>query len=140
MVRELSIDIPNQYRGIGRITPSGAITEGPDGSLWFVEETLQGTVGIGRITPEGAMTEFPSPVAPDSGETRHRDGVRREPLAHRARDRSRRAVHAARVECDPHTARRVQGVGQDRADVHKGTDDHDEAEEEAESENEEVKK
>ena len=55
------------------ITPgrfAAAITEGPDGSLWFVEATLQeGTVGLGRITPDGAITEFPSPVGPNSGET-----------------------------------------------------------------------
>ena len=55
---------------IGRITPSGAlegwaiptpggkpagITAGPDGNLWFTEETAG---NIGRITPAGAISEF----------------------------------------------------------------------------------
>jgi streptogramin lyase len=57
---------------IGRITPSGTITEfrvptpnsvpwmitiGPDGNLWFTQQDGQ----IGRITPKGAVTEFPLP-------------------------------------------------------------------------------
>ncbi len=55
---------------IGRITPSGVITEftppgfiylngitsGPDGNLWFV-----GSNGIGRITPSGVITTYPYP-------------------------------------------------------------------------------
>jgi streptogramin lyase len=64
---------------IGRITPSGTITEfplpnaggvpwgitgGPDGNLWFTESgnggPNQGT-NIGRITPTGTITEFPLP-------------------------------------------------------------------------------
>ena len=61
-------------RAIGRITPSGQITEfssglnagsypaaiapGADGNLWFTD---QGTTGaIGRITPSGQITEFSS--------------------------------------------------------------------------------
>jgi hypothetical protein len=55
---------------IGRITPSGVITEfrllasrfgatgitaGPDGNLWFTEDH---TDQIGRITPSGVITEF----------------------------------------------------------------------------------
>jgi streptogramin lyase len=62
---------------IGRITPSGAITEfpiptansqpvsivtGSDGNLWFAE---QDSLKIGRITPTGAITEFPLP-SPDN--------------------------------------------------------------------------
>jgi streptogramin lyase len=55
---------------IGRITPSGSITEfpvpsgsfritaGPDGNLWF---TGYSTGEIGRITPGGSITEFPTP-------------------------------------------------------------------------------
>lgn len=39
---------PNAPRGI---------TTGPDGNLWFVEEDN----GIGRITPSGQITEFPLP-------------------------------------------------------------------------------
>jgi streptogramin lyase len=65
---------------IGRITPSGTITEfpipstnsapvaivtGSDGNLWFAE---QDTTTIGRITPTGTITEFPLP-SPD-GEPR----------------------------------------------------------------------
>ena len=56
---------------IGRITPSGQVTEfpiptpesipneitaGPDGNLWFTEEKAD---KIGRITPSGEITEFP---------------------------------------------------------------------------------
>jgi streptogramin lyase len=57
---------------IGRITPSGVITEfstglnagsspqglaaGPDGNLWFTDTGT--TKAIGRITPSGAITEF----------------------------------------------------------------------------------
>jgi streptogramin lyase len=57
---------------IGRITPSGTITEfsagleqfgslqglvsGPDGNLWFVGD--MGPAAIGRITPSGTVTEF----------------------------------------------------------------------------------
>jgi streptogramin lyase len=56
---------------IGRITPSGVVTErvlqlysgpcgitaGPDGNLWFAE--ISGK--IGRITPDFSLTEFPVP-------------------------------------------------------------------------------
>src|SRR5215467_11136311 len=40
-----------------------AITAGPDGNLWFVEQ--EGNK-IGRITPSGTITEFPIPT-PNSG-------------------------------------------------------------------------
>jgi virginiamycin B lyase len=55
--------------GIGRITPSGAVsvfpvlgrpgdlTVGPDGNLWFVNGG-----GIGRITPSGTITGFQLPL------------------------------------------------------------------------------
>ena len=61
---------------IGRITPSGQITEfsaglnsgslpalmavGPDGNVWFTDEGCVGvgTCAIGRITPSGQITEF----------------------------------------------------------------------------------
>jgi len=66
---------------IGRITPSGTITQfpfpashsdfrgeeygagittGPDGALWFTES---GSSKIGRITTSGAITEFPLPAS-----------------------------------------------------------------------------
>ncbi len=59
---------------IGRITPQGQVTEfpvptfdsfpnhittGPDGALWFTENTGN---KIGRITTSGAITEFPIPT------------------------------------------------------------------------------
>jgi len=66
------------YPNIGRITPTGAITDfplpravvppshaargitaGPDGNLWFAEPAN----GIGRITTAGVVTEFPVPTA-----------------------------------------------------------------------------
>ena len=56
---------------IGKITPAGVVTEysagisagsfpydiaaGPDGNLWFTEQTGK---GIGRITPTGVVTEY----------------------------------------------------------------------------------
>ena len=62
---------------IGRITPSGTVTEfssgitassqpsgitaGPDGNLWFTER--QSGNRIGRITPTGTMTEFSSGIS-----------------------------------------------------------------------------
>ena len=66
---------------IGRITPSGSITEysvgisgsapetitaGPDGNLWFTDG---GTNAIGRITTSGVVTEFPvlTPSADPTG-------------------------------------------------------------------------
>jgi streptogramin lyase len=66
--------------GIGRITPSGTITEfkdgitshsqparivaGPDGNLWFTEQTNN---AVGRITPAGVVTEFSMGNHPGSG-------------------------------------------------------------------------
>ena len=62
--------------GVGRITPTGAITEfaipspnsaplgietGCDGNLWFTESANPGK--IGRITPAGDITEFAIPMA-----------------------------------------------------------------------------
>jgi len=65
---------------IGRITPSGTITEfgqtqglstnggplgitrGPDGNVWFAETSNPGR--IGKITPSGAITEYTGGVAP----------------------------------------------------------------------------
>jgi streptogramin lyase len=41
----------------------GAITAGPDGNLWFVEDSSN---RIGRITPQGAITEFAIPTAGSS--------------------------------------------------------------------------
>src|SRR5687767_3030047 len=37
-----------------------AITQGPDGNLWFTERLGN---KIGRITPDGTITEFPVPTA-----------------------------------------------------------------------------
>jgi len=62
----------NSASKVGRITPSGTITEfplpssgtptsivvGSDGNLWFGDNSLP---GIGRITPAGAITMFPLP-------------------------------------------------------------------------------
>ena len=63
---------------IGRITPSGAITEfplpfggspagiaaGSDGSLWFTES---GAKEIGRITTGGKVVQFPVPTKTGTG-------------------------------------------------------------------------
>src|SRR5207244_7400133 len=58
---------------IGLLTPSGTvmefnvptagsnpfgITAGPDGNLWFVENSGE---SVGRITPTGTVTEYPLP-------------------------------------------------------------------------------
>jgi streptogramin lyase len=60
---------------IGRITPSGDLTEfdapngtawgitaGPDGNLWYVSESSAGSL-IGRVTPAGDITTFAVPTA-----------------------------------------------------------------------------
>jgi virginiamycin B lyase len=86
---------------IGRITPSGRITEfttptpfsnpagitiGPDGNLWFTEYSYEvrdmpgvqhGGNKIGRITTSGSITEFPvpTPVARADGITAGPDGA-----------------------------------------------------------------
>jgi virginiamycin B lyase len=69
-------EIGNQ---IGRITPSGVVTEfpiptpgsrptgitaGPDGNLWFTESRYEtpGANKIGRITPSGVITEYSVPT------------------------------------------------------------------------------
>ncbi len=70
-----------QIGKIGRITPTGTVTEfplpasttipgsitaGPDDNLWFTE-MVSGPAGpggkIGRITPTGSVTEFPLPTS-----------------------------------------------------------------------------
>jgi streptogramin lyase len=62
---------------IGRITPTGSVTEfstgitsnpeeiaaGPDGNLWFTENNGD---RIGRITPTGSVTEFSAGISPNS--------------------------------------------------------------------------
>jgi streptogramin lyase len=63
---------------IGRITPSGtisdipsstlhgnlsSITVGPDGNIWFIDGGLSQGGKIGRITPTGTITEFPLPAS-----------------------------------------------------------------------------
>ncbi len=66
---------------IGRITPSGTITEystglnaaakpaeialGPDGNLWFTDEGV--TKAIGRITPSGTITEYSTGLQASNG-------------------------------------------------------------------------
>ncbi|MBV8386653.1 MAG: virginiamycin B lyase, partial [Acidimicrobiia bacterium] len=57
---------------VGRITPSGTVTEfpagggvpstittGPDGNLWFTDANKN---SIGRMTPAGQVTEIPVPT------------------------------------------------------------------------------
>ena len=73
---------------IGRITPTGAITEfplptpwaapsgitsGPDGNIWFTEKAAN---KIGRITPTGAIREWalPTPAAAPNKITSGLDG------------------------------------------------------------------
>ena len=62
---------------IGRVTPSGVVTEfgddfpyaylnngittGADGNLWFSENSALAVTAIGRITPSGTITHFPIP-------------------------------------------------------------------------------
>src|SRR5437588_6350752 len=43
-------------------SPSYDITAGPDGNLWFIESNVN---KIGRITPTGTVTEFDIPTAGD---------------------------------------------------------------------------
>ena len=44
----------------GRTAQINAITRGPDGNLWFAEET---GLKVGKITPAGVITEYPIPGA-----------------------------------------------------------------------------
>lgn len=46
-------------RRVGTVASPGFITTGPDNNLWFGERSA-----IGRITPSGDITEFPLPTAP----------------------------------------------------------------------------
>jgi virginiamycin B lyase len=56
---------------VGRVTPSGSVTEfpvtdnnpsrittGPDGNMWFTESNNN---AVGRITPSGTVTQIPVP-------------------------------------------------------------------------------
>lgn len=78
----------SNYAAIGRITPSGRLTEfllpsgsgpngitvGPDGALWFTEN---GTSKIGRITTGGSISEsvIPTPDSAPIGITTGADGA-----------------------------------------------------------------
>ena len=74
-------DVDSAGKGIGKITPSGEITEltveglktdvylrgitaGPDGNIWFTfyESSFFGGRGIVRITPSGVATVFSSGI------------------------------------------------------------------------------
>jgi len=85
-----SSGVSSIYGGeVGRITPAGTISEfpipspnsepgqitpGPDGNLWFTENTLNGGV-IGRITLTGTITIFALPEGHEaSGITKGPDG------------------------------------------------------------------
>ena len=86
---------PSSGNKIGRITPTGTITEfpiptassqpvgiaaGPDGNLWFTEYNGD---QIGRITPAGTITEFPTRARAAAARDHGRPG--REPVVHRGR-------------------------------------------------------
>ena len=58
-IQEFALPTPCGANGCG---PTG-ITSGPDGNLWFTEA---GGNTIGRITPSGSITEFPIPMANNS--------------------------------------------------------------------------
>ena len=47
-----------EFGGLSTGADAQAITAGPDGNIWFLEF---GTNSVGRITPSGAVTEFPLP-------------------------------------------------------------------------------
>jgi streptogramin lyase len=65
-------------QGIGRITPSGVVTEfplgpgfnpvsitaGPDGNLWFISDA--NSTAVGQITPAGVVTVFSQGLNPGS--------------------------------------------------------------------------
>ena len=72
--------VPGSLSAIGRITPTGTVTEftsgitagavpigiaaGPDGNVWFTEWSGN---RIGRITPTGMVTEFTSGITASAG-------------------------------------------------------------------------
>ncbi|MGD0454004.1 MAG: hypothetical protein ABSB69_10440 [Solirubrobacteraceae bacterium] len=48
--------------------PPSSLTVGPEGDLWFTEDTYEGSEGapaIGRLTASGQLTQFPTPVEPN---------------------------------------------------------------------------
>src|SRR2546421_3147234 len=76
---EVSGTINGPSSKIGRITPSGKISEfppnalhgnlgsitvGPDGNLWFTDGGFSQGGKIGSITPTGGIKEFPLPASP----------------------------------------------------------------------------
>jgi streptogramin lyase len=82
---ELSLDEAfNIYRGIGRITPSGAITEfaltryrprsiaaGSDGNLWFtISSEFNQPASISRITPAAVVIDFSDGLRPNAEPTK----------------------------------------------------------------------
>jgi virginiamycin B lyase len=52
--------------GVSSTGPSRPIA-GPDGNLWFVDKSVTAPA-VGRITPSGVITEFPIPVTLSPGQ------------------------------------------------------------------------
>ena len=68
------------------------IVAGPDGNLWFTDDGA--TRAIGRITPSGQITEFTSRPEPRRPPGRDRGRARRQPVVHRrGHDHGDRADH-----------------------------------------------
>ena len=64
-VQEFKLPAATVNSNSNGIITLGGITEGPDGNVWFVGQTLGGSpfsdagnLGIGKITPAGQITEF----------------------------------------------------------------------------------
>ncbi len=53
-----AVGVVSNFTGIGIINPDG-VAAGPDGNMWF---TNNGNNSIGRITPSGTVTNFTGPT------------------------------------------------------------------------------
>ena len=98
------------------------IAVGPDGNLWYVDPAAN---VIGRITPTGSITEFTDGLSDGAEPTSIVKGLRRQALVHRAgdgqdrRDHQRRCDHGVQQQpVRQRRARRHRGGPRRQALVH----------------------
>ena len=89
------------------------ITAGHDGNLWFTEA---GANKIGRITPSGAISEFAIPRTPARRPVRDHGRARRQPLVHRQKAQPTRSGGSPRAARSASSrSPRRSGVVRDRS-------------------------
>ena len=97
--------------GLSANSSPQAITNGPDGNLWFTD----GASRIGRITPQGTITQFTAGHQHEQRAAQHHARPRRQPLVHRVRGLPHRAHHAGRRRhAVPHRHHGQQPAERDR--------------------------